>query len=125
VSRRVALACLLAVAAGAAAPARAQQSFTPQSGAGLTVSFTTEKAGGTRVLVFGDVRNTTNNTAERVVVVAEGLDDKGHVVSRGRCFVPGTVPSRGGAPFEIRISAAGSEKRYRVQVESFQFLQGN
>ena len=126
-SRRRALACLLLIAAGAAAPARAQQTFTPQSGAGLTVSFTTEKAGGTRVLVFGEVRNTTNNTAERVVVAAEGLDDTGRVVSRGRSFVSGTVPPRGGTPFEIRISASGSEKRYRVQVESFQFqfLQGN
>jgi hypothetical protein len=125
VRRLVALASLLLIAAGAAAPARAQQSFTPQSGAGLSVSFTTEKAGGSRVLVFGDVRNTTNNTAERVVVLAEGLDDSGRVVSRGRCFVPGTVPSRGNVPFEVRISASGSEKRYRVQVESFQFLQGN
>jgi hypothetical protein len=124
VSRRVALACLLLIAV-AAAPAHAQQSFTPQSGAGLSVSFTTEKAGGSRVLVFGDVRNATNNTAERVVVLAEGLDDAGRVVSRGRCFVAGTVPSRGSVPFEIRISASGSEKRYRVQVESFQFLQGN
>ena len=126
-SRRRALACLVLIVAGAAAPARAQQTFTPQSGAGLTVSFTTEKAGGTRVLVFGEVRNATNNTAERVVVSAEGLDDTGRVVSRGRSFVPGTVPPRGGAPFEIRISASGSEKRYRVQVDSFQFqfLQGN
>jgi hypothetical protein len=128
VKRRRALACLLLIAsAGVTAPARAQQSFTPQSGAGLTVSFTTEKAGGSRVLVFGEVRNTTNNAAERVVVSAEGLDDTGRVVSRGRSFVSGTVPSRGGAPFEIRISASGSEKRYRVQIESFQFqfLQGN
>ena len=126
-SRRRVLACLVLIAAGAAAPARAQQTFTPQSGAGLTVSFTTEKAGGTRVLVFGEVRNATNNAAERVVVSAEGLDDTGRVVSRGRSFVSGTVPPRGGAPFEIRISASGSEKRYRVQVDSFQFqfLQGN
>jgi len=125
VSRRGALACLLLLAAVAAAPARAQQSFTPQSGAGLSVSFTTEKAGGSRVIVFGDVRNTTSTAAERVVILAEGLDDTGRVVSRGRSFVTGTVPPSGGAPFEVRLSASGSEKRYRVQVESFQFLQGN
>jgi hypothetical protein len=123
VSRRGAIIYLLLIA-GAAVPAVAQQSFTPQSGAGLTVSFTTEKAGGSRVLVFGDVRNTTSTAAERVVVQAEGLDDTGRVVSRGRSFVPGTVPPSGTSPFEIRLSASGSERRYRVQVESFQFLQG-
>jgi len=49
------------------------------------------------------------------------------VVSRGRSLVAGTVPSRGNAPFEIRLLASGSERRYRVQIESFQFqnLQGN
>jgi hypothetical protein len=116
---------LLLMVACAASPALGQQSFTPQSGAGLTVSFTTQKAGGSRVLVFGDVRNATSTAAERVVVSVEGLDDTGRVVSRGRSFVTGTVPANGAAPFEIRLSASGSERRYRVQVESFQFLQGN
>jgi len=112
---------------GAAAALLEAQTFTPQSSAGLSVSHTTEKAGGSRVLIFGEVRNATNATAERVAIVAEGLDDGGHVVSRGRSFVSGTVPSRGSAPFEIRLSASGSERRYRVQVESFQFqnVQGN
>jgi len=108
------------------ADARAQ-TFSPQSSSGLSVSFTTERAGGSRVLVFGDVRNTTNSAAEHVVILAEGLDEGGRVVSRGRGYVAGTVPSRGTSPFEIRLLAAGSEKRYRVQVEAFQFqfLQGN
>ena len=103
------------------------QTFTPQSSSGLTVSHTVEKAGGSRVLIFGEVRNATNSTAERVAILAEGLDEGGHVVSRGRSFVAGTVPSRGSASFEIRLLASGSERRYRVQVESFQFqnLQGN
>ena len=111
---------------GAAALLEAQ-TFTPQSSSGLTVSHTVEKAGGSRVLIFGEVRNTTNSTAERVAILAEGLDESGHVVSRGRSFVAGTVPARGSAPFEIRLLASGSERRYRVQVESFQFqnLQGN
>jgi hypothetical protein len=111
---------------GAAALLEAQ-TFTPQSSSGLSVSHTAEKAGGSRVLIFGEVRNATNSTAERVAVLAEGLDEGGHVVSRGRSFVPGTVPSRGSAPFEIRLSASGSERRYRVQIESFQFqnVQGN
>ena len=103
------------------------QTFTPQSSSGLRVSHTAEKAGGSRVMIFGEVRNATNSTAERVAILAEGLDESGHVVSRGRTFVTGSVPSRGSAPFEIRLSASGSERRYRVQVESFQFqnLQGN
>jgi hypothetical protein len=111
---------------GAAALLEAQ-TFTPQSSSGLSVSHTAEKAGGSRVLIFGEVRNATNSTAERVAILAEGLDESGHVVSRGRAFVSGTVPSRGSAPFEIRLLASGSERRYRVQVESFQFqdIQGN
>jgi hypothetical protein len=112
--------------AGTAALLEAQ-TFTPQSASGLSVSHTAEKAGGSRILIFGEVRNATNSTAERVAIVAEGLDESGHVVSRGRSFVVGTVPSRGSAPFEIRLLASGSERRYRVQVESFQFqnVQGN
>ena len=103
------------------------QTFTPQSSSGLSVSHIVEKAGGSRVLIFGDVRNSTNSTAERVAILAEGLDEGGRVVSRGRSFVTGTVPSRGSAPFEIRLLASGTERRYRVQVESFQFqnVQGN
>ena len=112
--------------AGTAALLEAQ-TFTPQSSSGLSVSHTAEKAGGSRVLIFGEVRNATNSTAERVAILAEGLDEAGHVVSRGRSFVTGTVPSRGSAPFEIRLLASGSERRYRVSIESFQFqnLQGN
>jgi len=116
---------LLALALVVGGVSASAQTFTPQSSSGLTVSFTAEKAGGSRVLVFGDVRNTTNSTAERVAILAEGLDEGGHVVSRGRSFVAGTVPSRGSAPFEIRLLASGTERRYRVQVESFQFLQGS
>jgi hypothetical protein len=103
------------------------QTFTPQSASGLSVSHTVEKAGGSRILIFGEVRNATNSTAERVAILAEGLDESGHVVSRGRSFVAGTVPSRGSASFEVRLLASGSERRYRVQVESFQFqnVQGN
>src|SRR5216117_4385571 len=96
-----------------------RQTFTPQSPAGLSVTFTTERAGGTRVLVFGEVRNSNTSPAQHVVVVAEGLDESGRVVSRARGYVLGVLQSRGSAPFEIRMLAAGSEKRYRVQIESF------
>jgi len=116
---------LVALALAGAASLASGQTFTPQSSAGLNVSFTTEEARGSRVLRLGDVRNTTNAPAEHVVILAEGLDESGHVVSRGRTYIAGTVPSRGSSPFEVRLLSAGSEKRYRVQVESFEFLQGN
>ena len=109
----------------AASPASAfGQTFTPQSPAGLSVTFSTERAGGTRVLVFGEVRNTNTSPAQHVVVMAEGLDESGRVVSRARGYVLGIVPSRGSAPFEIRVLAGGSERRYRVQIESFEFVVG-
>jgi hypothetical protein len=119
---------LLTAAAGLAAihvRGAAAQTFTPQSPSGLSVSFSTEKMGGSRVLVFGDVRNGTNNTAERVTVLVEGLDETGKVVSRARCYVPGTISARGTAPFEARLLAAGSERRYRATIEAFQFVVGN
>ena len=97
------------------------QTFTPQSPVGLSVTFTSERAGGTRVLVLGEVRNTTNSPAQRVTLLAEGLDESGRVVSRARGYVLGTIPSRGSSSFEIRLTASGSERRYRVQIEAFEF----
>ena len=97
------------------------QTFTPQSPVGLSVTFTSERAGGTRVLVLGEVRNTTNSPAQRVTLLAEGLDESGRVVSRARGYVLGTSPSRGSSSFEIRLTASGSERRYRVQIEAFEF----
>jgi hypothetical protein len=44
------------------------------------------------------------------------------VVSRGRAYVVGTVPSRSTSPFEVRISSPGSERRFRVEIESYQFV---
>ena len=100
------------------------QTFTPQSPSGLSVSFTTERAGGSRIIVFGEVRNTNTSPAQHVVVVVEGLDETGHVVSRARGFVLGVVASRGSAPFEIRLLGAGTEKKFRMQIESFEFAVG-
>ncbi len=74
------------------------------------------------MIVWGEVRNGANTSCERVVVSVEGLDDTGRVVSRGRAYVFGVVPSRGTSPFEVRMSSPGSEKRWRVEVESFQFV---
>lgn len=96
------------------------QVYAPQSPAGLTISFQTERMGGGRVLLWGDVRNQTSYTFDRVTIMAEGLDDSGRVVSRGRAYVNGTVPPKGAAPFEMRFLSSGAERRFRVQVESFQ-----
>jgi hypothetical protein len=105
------------------APVFAQTyTFTPQSSKDLTLTFQTEREGASRVLVLGEVRNGSSQPCERVVVKAEGLDENGRVVSRGRAYVPGTVRSRTTAPFEIRLSSAGSERRYRVEIEAFEFV---
>ena len=113
-------ACLLAILW--VAPAFAQTyTFTPQSSKDLTLTYQTEREGGARVLVLGEVRNCSAQPAERVIVKAEGLDENGRVVSRGRGYVTGTIRARATAPFEIRLSSSGSEKRYRVEIESFEF----
>lgn len=115
------LAALLLVAL-CAAPAFAQTyTFTPQSSKDLTLTFQTEREGGSRVLILGEVRNGSAQPCERVVVKAEGLDENGRVVSRGRAYVTGTIRARATAPFEIRLSSAGSERRYRVEIETFEF----
>jgi hypothetical protein len=44
------------------------------------------------------------------------------VVSRGRGYVTGTIRAKATAPFEIRLSSAGSERRYRVEIETFEFV---
>ena len=106
----------------ALSPAVPAQTFTPQSSSRLAVSFTTERVGSGRVLVYGEVRNGSNTSCERIVVSVEGLDENGRVVSRGRAYVFGVVASRGSSPFEVRMSSPGSERRFRVEIESFQFV---
>jgi hypothetical protein len=106
-----------------AAPAFAQTyTFTPQSSKDLTLTFQTEREGGSRVLILGEVRNGSAQPCERVVLKAEGLDENGRVVSRGRAYVLGTIRAKASAPFEIRLSSAGSERRYRVEIEAFEFV---
>ena len=120
IARLVAVVLLTALGA---APAFAQTyTFTPQSSKDLTLTFQTERQGGSRVLILGEVRNGSTQPCERVVVKAEGLDENGRVVSRGRGYVPGTIPARATASFEIRLSSSGSERRYRVEIETFEFV---
>jgi hypothetical protein len=113
----------LLLAALWAVPVLAQTyTFTPQSSKDLTLTFQTQKEGAARVLVMGEVRNASSQPCERVVVKAEGLDENGRVVSRGRAYVAGTVKARATAPFEIKLSSSGAERRYRVEIEAFEFV---
>ena len=96
------------------------QTYAPQSASALSVTFSMERVGSGRVILFGDVRNGSSSSYERVVLLAEGLDEQGVVVSRGRAYVTGAVPGRGSAPFECRIPSGGREKRFRVTVEAYQ-----
>ena len=103
-------------------PAFAQTyTFTPQSSRDLALTFQSQREGGSRVLIQGEIRNGSTQTAERVMVKAEGLDENGRVVSRGRVYVPGTIAPRGVASFELRLSSSGAERRYRVEIEAFEF----
>lgn len=105
-----------------AAPALSQTyTFTPQSSKDLIVTFQTQREGGSRVLIQGTIRNSATQPCERVMVKAEGLDENGRVVSRGRAYVPGSIAPRGTATFEIRLSSSGAEQRYRVEVDTFEF----
>jgi hypothetical protein len=106
------------------APSAAQTqtyTFTPQSSRDLVLTFQTQREGGSRVLVQGEIRNASSQVCERVMVKAEGLDEAGRVVSRGRVYVPASIAPRATVPFEIRLSSAGSERRYRVEIETFEF----
>ena len=116
-------AVLLAVLWAAPAPSQTY-TFTPQSSRDLILTFQTQREGGSRVLIQGEIRNAASQACERVMVKAEGLDENGRVVSRGRAYVPGTIASRGTATFEIRLSSSGSERRYRVEIETFEFGAG-
>ena len=113
----------LLLASLCAAPVFAQTyTFTPQSSKDLILTFQTQPEGGSRVLIQGEVRNASAQPCERVVIKAEGLDENGRVISRGRGYVTGTIRARATAPFEIKLSSSGSEKRYRVEIETFEFV---
>ena len=120
---RLVMALLWLLAALGAGHVFAQSyTFTPQSAKDLSLTFQTEREGGSRVLILGEVRNGSSQPCERVIVKAEGLDENGRVVSRGRTYVPGTLRPRSTVPFEIRLSSSGSDRRYRVEIESFEFV---
>jgi hypothetical protein len=116
---RIALVLVTLAALAWADPARAQV-FRPQAPTGLTLTFQTERLGGSRVLVFGEVHNGSAQAYDHVVILAEGLDEGGQVVSRGRGWAGGVVPARGQAAFEVRMLSGGRERRYRVSIESYQ-----
>jgi len=105
-----------------AAPAAAQV-YTPQSGASLSVTVQSEKMGGSRVICLGEVRNAGSQAYDRVVVLVEGLDESGKVVSKGRAYV-GNVPARGRVNFEARLLSGGHDRRYRASIEAWEVSTG-
>ena len=112
---------LLVVLGLGAAPAGAQW-LSPQSDKDLRVTWNSERIGPSRVLILGGVQNLSRLAASRVVLKAEGLDESGKVVSRARGYVSGDIPGHGSSNFEVRLVPAGSERQYRVTVESFEFV---
>ncbi len=101
----------------------AAQWYTPQSDKLLKLSWTTERIGPSRMLILGEVQNLAEHPASRVILRAEGLDENGRVVSRARGYVQGEIPSHKSSSFEIRLIPSGSERNYRVTVDSFEFLE--
>lgn len=116
------LSALLLVALWVGPTVAQTYTFTPQSSKDLTLTFQTQPEGGSRVLILGEVRNASSQPCERVVVKAEGLDENGRVISRGRAYVTGSIRARSTAPFVIKLSSSGSERRYRVEIETFEFV---
>jgi hypothetical protein len=113
----------LVLAAAWVGPAAAQTyTYTPQSSKDLTVTFQIQREGGSRVLVLGEVRNGSSQPCARVVLTADGLDEHGRVVSRARAYVQGQVAAKAAAPFEVRLASTGNERRYRVEIETFEFV---
>ncbi|MBI3031368.1 MAG: hypothetical protein HYY64_17855 [Candidatus Rokubacteria bacterium] len=110
------------VALGLAAAPAGGQWMSPQSDKDLRLTWNSERIGPSRVLILGGIQNLSRLPASRVFLRAEGLDGSGKVVSRARGYVPGDVPAHGSSDFEIRLVAAGSERQYRVVVESFEFV---
>lgn len=101
----------------------AAQWHTSQSDRDLRLTWNAERIGPSRVLILGEIQNLSEYPASGVVLRAEGLDGAGKVVSRTRSFVQADIPPRGSAFFEIRLATSGSEQRYRVVVDSFEFLE--
>jgi hypothetical protein len=95
--------------------------WAPAQSVLLQVSWSVE-TGSSGVLLRGRVQNLSVNPASRVTLRAEGLDEAGKVVSRRRSPLADDIPSGGTAPFEIRLTPVGGEKRYRVVVEFYEFL---
>lgn len=109
------LSLMLGVSSGQA------QWYTPQSDRQLRLNWTAERIGPSRVLIIGDIQNLSGQPASRVILRAEGVDENGKVVSRSRGYLSREVPPHGASAFEIRHVPSGSERQYRVTVESFEF----
>src|SRR3990172_2386870 len=91
---------LLVVLGLGAAPAGAQW-MSPQSDKDLRLTWNSERIGPSRVLILGGIQNLSRLQASRVVLKAEGLDESGKIVSRGRGYVSGGGPPPRGPPLSI------------------------
>ena len=121
-SRRALRVFALLVVLGLGADPAGAQWVSPQSDKDLRLTWNSERIGPSRVLILGGIQNLSRQPASRVVLKAEGLDESGKIVSRARGYVSGDVPAHGSSNFEIRIVPSGSERQYRVTVESFEFV---
>ena len=121
-SRRALGGLALLVALGLSAIPAGAQWLSPQSDKDLRMTWNSERIGPSRVLILGDIQNLSRLAANRVILKAEGLDESGKVVSRARGYVSGDIPGHGSSNFEIRLVPSGSERQYRVTVESFEFV---
>jgi len=121
-SRRAPGVLALLVALGLSAIPAGAQWLSPQSDKDLRVTWNSERIGPSRVLILGDIQNLSRLNANRVILKAEGLDESGKVVSRARGYVSRDIPGNGSSNFEIRLVPSGSERQYRVTVESFEFV---
>ncbi|MBI3824681.1 MAG: hypothetical protein HY294_01630 [Candidatus Rokubacteria bacterium] len=75
-----------------------------------------------RPVVWGYVYNDYGSAAGRVRMLVEEVDGQGRAVGQSRAWLPGTIPGKQRAYFEVPVTnLAGT---YRVTLESFQWEQG-
>ena len=73
-----------------------------------------------RTRITAEIHNNSGHAVDHLRLVVDGLNGKGHVVSRVYRSVDATIPAGGQVPFEAEIPSAPS---YRVYVDHFEALQ--
>jgi hypothetical protein len=93
------------------------------SGALFSVDFRTKIAWYgkvSRTRITAEIHNNSGHAVDHLRLVVDGLNGKGHVVSRVYRSVDATIPAGGQLAFEAEIPSAPS---YRVYVDHFEALQ--